>query len=115
MTDSAWPDSALAKLSDAITEAHARIQQDYAQINPVVAMRRGMREKGIPADALTIDCLASNKRIVLVLHDQQPDTVIYQLTHIDAKADAPFQQHAFSALSTQTLYDWIAGYFGKAT
>ena len=48
-------EAALEALSDMITEAHTRIQQAYEHINPVVGVRRGMRDVGIPADAMTID------------------------------------------------------------
>lgn len=101
----------LKTLSDLITEAHARIQQTHADINPVVGLRRGMREKGIPADAMTIDCLRTGKRIVLILHDQQPGRLIYQFTLKDTDTDAPYQQVALDALRVELLFDWMRDYF----
>ena len=111
MTTSTWPSDALKQLSEFATDAHARIQQEFSHINPVVGVRRGMREKGIPADAMTIDCLTSGKRIVLVLHDGQADTLIYQFAKMDDDSDAPYQQHAFSALSADVLFGWMRDYF----
>lgn len=101
----------LNSLSEQITEAHARIQQVHADINPVVGVRRGMREKGIPADALTIDCLRSGKRIVLILHDKQPSVLIYQFTLIDSDGDAPYQELALASLSVEVLFEWMRDYF----
>lgn len=101
----------LKTLSDLITEAHTRIQQAHADINPVVGVRRGMREKGIPADALTIDCLRTGKRIVLILHDQQPGVLIYQFTQKDTDTDAPYQQLPLQSVDTQTLFDWMQNHF----
>lgn len=101
----------LKTLSDQITEAHARIQQAHADINPVVGLRRGMREKGIPADALTIDCLRTGKRIVLILHDQQPGKLIYQFTLMDEETDAPYQQIPLESVDTRQLFDWMRDYF----
>lgn len=102
---------ALKTLSDQITEAHARIQQAHADINPVVGLRRGMRDKGIPADALTIDCLRSGKRIVLILHDQQPGVLIYQFTLKDEDTDAPYQRLAVDDIGVELLFEWMRDYF----
>lgn len=104
----------LKLLSDLITDAHARIQQAHADINPVVGLRRGMREKGIPADAMTIDCLRSGKRIVLILHDQQPGVLIYQFTLKDTDSDAPYQQTALEGLGVEILFEWMRDYFQTA-
>ncbi|MEE4250973.1 MAG: hypothetical protein V2I38_10315 [Alcanivoracaceae bacterium] len=101
----------LKTLSDQITEAHARIQQAHADINPVVSLRRGMREKGIPADAMTIDCLRTGKRIVLILHDQQPGVLIYQFTLKDQDTDAPYQRLSLESLGVELLFEWMRNYF----
>lgn len=101
----------LKTLSDLITEAHTRIQQAHADINPVVGVRRGMRDSGIPADAVTIDCLRTGKRIVLILHDQQPGVLIYQFTLKDTDTDAPYQQLPLQSVDTQTLFDWMQSHF----
>jgi hypothetical protein len=102
-------------LADIATEAHTRIQQDFADINPVVGVRRSMRENGIPADAMTIDCLTRHKRIILILHDNQPDTVHYQFGFTDKDPVEEFKSMPLAELSAQTLYDWIASYFARRT
>ncbi len=98
-------------LSDRATEAHARIQQDFQTINPVVGLHRGMRDIGFPADTMTIDCLKTHRRIILVLHDNQPEIVSYQFAYRDKDPDDEFQAIAFNELSTQMIYDWIVSYF----
>jgi hypothetical protein len=98
-------------LSDMVTDAHSRIQKDFEYINPVVGVSRGMRSIGIPADAMTIDCLKTGKRIIIVLHDQQPDVLQYQFSY---KADDPAEEFlilTFKELSKQILYDWMKEYF----
>lgn len=104
-------DVRLEALSDLVTDAHTRIQQSFAQLNPVVAVRRGMRDTGIPADAITIDCLASQKRIVLILHDDQRDALIYQFTTIDADDDPAFQQLPWKDVTVEVLFQWMATQF----
>lgn len=101
----------LEKLSDLASEAHARIQQAHQHINPVVGVRRGMRDIGIPADAMSIDCLRTRRRIVLVLHDEDPGVLLYQFSTIDEDIGADFQRMAMADLDVGTLFDWMQEYF----
>jgi len=103
----------LKLLCDIATDAHTRIQQDFKDINPVVGVSQKMRDIGVPADAMTIDCLKTGKRIILVLHDQQADIVNYQFCFKDKDPDDEFDQLEFSELTTQRLYDWIKTYFSS--
>jgi len=103
----------LELLSDMVTKAHSRIQQDFENINPIVGVNRGMRSIGIPSDAMTIDCLKTGKRIIIILHDQQPDVLQYQFSY---KAEDPadeFLNLAIEDLSNQVLYDWMKNYFSN--
>jgi hypothetical protein len=102
----------LKPLSDMASEAHTRIQQAYEHINPVVAVRRGMRDVGIPADAMTIDCLRTRRRIMLVLHDQVPGMLLYQFITIEEEAGDQFSQMPLSDVETDTLFSWMEDYFG---
>lgn len=101
----------LAQVSDVISEAHARIQADFKDLNPVVGVSQNMRSSGIPADAITIDCLVSGKRIILVLHDDQPALVRYQYSFRDKDPSHDFELIQLNDLTTQTLYQWMADYF----
>lgn len=98
-------------VSDFASEAHANIQKDFVNINPVIGLNLGMRNVGIPADAITIDCLKTGKRIIIVLHDQQPDVVQYQFSYKAQDPDEKFQTLSINDLSAQTLYNWIKDYF----
>ena len=101
----------LEKLSDIVTEAHSRIQNDFEHINPIVGVNRGMRSTGIPVDIMTIDCLRTGKRIIIILHDQQPEILQYQFSY---KAEDPAEEFLilkFKELSNQVLYDWMKEYF----
>ena len=101
----------LKALSDMASDAHARIQATHEQINPVVGVRRKMRDAGIPADVMTIDCLRTRRRINLILHDEQPGVLLYQFITIEDEVKDDFRSMAFSQVNTQTLYDWIERYF----
>jgi hypothetical protein len=73
----------LEALCELTTGSHTRIQQDFKTINPVVGVSQKMRNSDIPLDAMTIDCLKSGKRIIIILHDQEPEVLRYQFTFID--------------------------------
>ena len=94
----------LAVLSDVATEAHALIQKDFKNLNPVVGVSRSMRASGIPADAMTIDCLQSGKRIILILHDDNPEQVLYQFSYKAKDPDDEFKTILLSELSVCLLY-----------
>ncbi|MEH6356939.1 MAG: hypothetical protein V7760_13090 [Marinobacter sp.] len=98
-------------LSELASDAHARIQASHEHINPVIEVRRSMRNAGIPADVMTIDCLRTRRRITLVLHDNQPGMLLYQFITIEDEVGNEFQQQALAEVSTETLFDWMQDYF----
>lgn len=102
---------ALLSLSDIASQAHEKIQQDFENINPVIGVMQGMRKMGIPADVMSIDSIASNKRILVVLHDEMPELIRYQYTYIDQDPSDDYQQLASHDVSSETIYGWIKDYF----
>ena len=102
---------ALLSLSDIASQAHEKIQQDFKDLNPVIGVMQGMRKMGIPADVLRIDCLASNKRILVVLHDELPGFVRYQFTFSNQDPGDDYQQLASKEVTCETVYGWIKEYF----
>ncbi len=103
--------SPLELLSDCIEKAHARIQKDFSNINPVVGVSRKLRTMGIPADVITIDCLKSRKRIIVIFHEELPDMIRYQFSFIEKDPDESFEEITVSDLSENHLYDWMRSYF----
>ncbi|MDO6748297.1 hypothetical protein [Gilvimarinus sp. 1_MG-2023] len=104
----------LKALSDQATEAHTKIQQAYQHINPVVAVRRGLRDVGFPADVMTIDCLRTRRRIMLILHDKEPGMLLYQFAGLDEEASEEFQRKVLTEVCVDTLFGWIQDYFSDA-
>lgn len=108
-------EQALKTLSDNASEAHARIQATYQHINPVVGVRRGMRDSGIPADAMTIECLQTRRRILMVLHDGEPGTLLYQFGSMDEEAGNDFERIALDRVGTDQLFEWMRDYFSNSS
>jgi hypothetical protein len=76
---------------------------------------QGMRKMGIPADVLTIDCLASKKRILVVLHDDMPELIRYQYTFADQDPSDDYLQLPSAAVTSETVYGWMKDYFSATT
>ena len=108
-------DKPISRLSDIATEAHMRIQRDFEDINPIVGVTQNMRTQGVPADAMTIDCLKSGKRIILISHDEQPNLVRYQFSFREKDPTGQFELIELEKLTAQILYGWIERYFSGKT
>jgi len=100
-------DSPIKQLCDVVEQAHLKIQDDFENINPIVGVNKQMRTIGIPTDLMTIDCLKSGKRILLVLHDAEPEVAKYQFCLRDEDPANEFESIAIENLTVQQLYDWM--------
>lgn len=98
------------RLADKAVEAQTRIQQDFTGIDPVIGVMRSLRDTGFPADAMTIDCLRSRRRIILIIHDDRPQQLSFQFSSIDQDPDAEFSHMALSEVTPETIYQWIRDY-----
>jgi len=94
-------------LSDRATAAQAKIQQDFKEIDPIIGVRSNMRASGFPADAMTIDSLSTGKRILFIVHDEQPGNVAYQFGYKDKDPGADFTNVPFNEVTTDEIYRWI--------
>jgi len=66
----------LKELSEIVAQANDLFYERNKSVDTLMGiMDKTLRKQGMNADAITIDCIASNKKIVLVLHDSKPDLV----------------------------------------
>jgi hypothetical protein len=103
----------LEKLCDLATIAHTRIQKDFDDLDPIVGVSQNMRNNAVPADAMTIDCLRSGKRIIIILHDQYPDVLMYQFSFKVKGPKDSFNELDLADLTEEILYEWMSDYFTK--
>jgi len=106
---------ALKSLSEIASQTHARIQADFPAIDPIIGVNQGMRNNGYPADILTIDCLKTNKRIIILLHDDTPEMARYQFAFRNKDPDGDFKDIQLADITIQILYDWVSTYFTAAS
>lgn len=97
-------------LSDLVTKAHTNIQAD-TDINPVVSVTQKMRSAGFAADVMMIDCLKSKKRILIILHDAEPESLSFQLCSMESDPGDEYSNLALDQISREWLYQLIVDYF----
>lgn len=66
----------LSNLSEIVAKANDLFFERHKSIDTLMGiMDKTLRKQGMAADAITVDCLSIDKKIVLLLHDDKPDTV----------------------------------------
>jgi len=76
----------LQDLSEIVARANDLFFSKFDNIGTLMGiMDKTLRKQGIEADAITIDCIALDKKIVILLHDNKPDVVDIALGNKDGE------------------------------
>ena len=68
--------SKLKNLSEIVARANDLFYSKFDKIDTIMGiMDKTLRNQGMQADAITIDCIAQDKKIVILLHDNKPEVV----------------------------------------
>ncbi|MBU2862802.1 hypothetical protein KO489_03010 [Reinekea forsetii] len=103
----------LKKISTIVAAANDQFDANNSRIDTVLGMiDSGLRKQGIQADAITVDCIPLDKKIVFLLHDQKPDKVTIALGNkagdIHTSKDHPIEdvtvEHVLKVMQ-ETLLD----------
>ncbi len=66
----------LKNLSDIVARANDMFISKYDNINTIMGiMDKTLRNQGMKVDAITIDCITLDKKIVLLIHDDKPNAI----------------------------------------
>ncbi len=66
----------LKKLSKIVAKANDLFYSKFDHINTSMGiMDKTLRAQGMKADAITIDCISRDKKIVFLIHDDKPNLV----------------------------------------
>jgi len=67
--------SKLQNLSEIVARADDMFHSTFDTVDTLMGvMDKTLRNQGVKADAVTIDCIALDKKIVILLHDDKPDS-----------------------------------------
>ncbi|MEH6345531.1 MAG: hypothetical protein V7785_10635 [Bermanella sp.] len=100
-------------LGDIAGGAQIKIQQDFSDIDPIIGISHHLRTAGFPIDAMTIDCLTSGKRILMLLNDSKPDWVSYQFGFKGKDPAVEFEGKPLKEVDETQIYNWIKQYFSS--
>jgi hypothetical protein len=68
--------SKLNNLSEIVARANDLFYEKFNNINTLMGiMDKTLRNQGLKADAITIDCITQNKKIVLLMHDDKSEAI----------------------------------------
>jgi len=68
--------SKLKKLSEIVAKANDLFYSKFDNIDTLMGiMDKTLRKQGLSADAITLDCIVLDKKIVFLIHDDKPDVV----------------------------------------
>lgn len=66
----------LNDLSEVVAKANDTFYSKHKKIDTLMGiMDKSLRNQGMNADAITIDCIALDKKVVFLLHDDKPTVV----------------------------------------
>jgi hypothetical protein len=101
----------LKQLSEIIAQANDNFYERHSNIDTLMGiMDKKLRKQGMPADAITIDCLTLDKKIVFLLHDAKPHTVNIALGNKAGEIDSS-SDHELSQLSAATALTLLESVF----
>ncbi|NVK38350.1 MAG: hypothetical protein HWE18_10520 [Gammaproteobacteria bacterium] len=97
-------DAKIYPLSDIAKLAQAQIQQDFPELDPIIGISHNLRNAGFAADTLTIDNIRNDKRIVMIVFDDQPEQVQYEYCRISQDPNFEFTIIALNDLTQDQFY-----------
>lgn len=103
--------STLKKLSEIVAEANDTLYARHSSIDTIMGiMDEKLRNQGIKADAVTVDCIPANKKIVFLMHDEQPDNVDIALGNKEGDIHSS-SQYDLDRLSVSMVVDIMEAHF----
>ncbi len=101
-------DAKVYTLSDIATAAQAKVQAAFPDIDPIIGISHNLRESGFAADTMTIQNHKTDKRILLVLHDEAPDTVDVEFGKISKDPTFQFETYNLQDMTEELFVDWMS-------
>jgi hypothetical protein len=97
--------STLKNVSETAAKANDLFYSKFGNIDTLMGiMDKTLRKQGMKADAITIDCVAADKKIVILIHDQKPGFVDIALGNKNGDIYSS-SQYALSEISAGVLVD----------
>jgi hypothetical protein len=97
--------STLKNLSEIVAKANDVFYSRNNNIDTIMGiMDKTLRNQGMNADAITIDCLSRNKKIVILIHDDKPNVANITLGNKSGDIDSS-SEYLISEISETVIVD----------
>ena len=68
--------TSLKNLSEIVAKANDLLYSKFDNIDTLMGIiDKSLRNQGIKADAVTVDCVSADKKILILIHDEKPNSV----------------------------------------
>ena len=97
--------STLKNLSEIVAKANDVFYSKNNNIDTIMGiMDKTLRNQGMNADAITIDCISRNKKIVILIHDDKPNVANITLGNKSGDIDSS-SEYLISEISETVIVD----------
>jgi hypothetical protein len=101
----------LNDFSEIVAKANDLFYSKFEKLDTLMGiMDKSLRSQGMRADAITIDCIAANKKIVFLLHDDKPDFVNVTLGNKEGDIYSS-SEYELTKLSQEVILGLMETYF----
>ena len=101
----------LKTLSEVVASAIDLFYIKFENLDPILGIiDKGLRNQGVNAAAITIDCIALDKKVVILIHDDKPNAVGIALGNKDGDVYSS-SDHAIADISEDFIMEIMEDYF----
>jgi hypothetical protein len=101
----------LNNFSEIVAKANDLFYSKFEKLDTLMGiMDKSLRNKGMRADAITIDCVILNKKIVFLLHDDKPEFVKVTLGNKEGDIYSS-SEYELAKLSQEVVLEVMETYF----
>tara|TARA_R110001583_G_scaffold22377_3_gene83962 strand:+ start:6403 stop:6795 length:393 start_codon:yes stop_codon:yes gene_type:complete len=101
----------LKNLSDNIAKANDLFYELNTRIDTVIGiLDKTLRQQGMQADAVSIECIPLNKKIIFLLHDAKPTQVDIALGNREGDISSS-SQCLITDLNVEKIVEYMTDYF----
>ncbi len=100
-------DAKIYQLSDIAVEAQQKIQANFPDLDPIIGVSHNLRKSGFNADTMTIDNQKTDKRILIILHDDKPGSADIEFCYCSKDPNFDFTAVPLESLTQAKFYQWM--------
>lgn len=95
----------LKNISEIVAEGSDLFYSKHTKLDPIMGIiDQALRKQGMKADAITIDCITLDKKIVFLLEDNKPNSVGVALGNKAGDIDSSYE-YALNKLSKERVLE----------